>query len=193
MATIRTERRIALRTLILAAALPFALAACNQAPSDNAAEDDVADSGDIAAPAETGGDTGGDASPMPTATVTASPTASPTPEPTASPSDAPDQTIPVALQGRWGLVPADCTSTRGDAKGLLTVAPTTLRFYESVARLGTIQQRSARSIRAQFSFSGEGMTWTRIESLSVAGNKLTRTERGGDEPGSAGPFVYTKC
>ena len=29
--------------------------------------------------------------------------------------------IPAAIQGRWGLTPADCTSTRGDAKGLLTI------------------------------------------------------------------------
>ena len=26
--------------------------------------------------------------------------------------------FPAAIQGRWGLVPADCTSTKGDAKGL---------------------------------------------------------------------------
>src|SRR5688572_30753552 len=31
-------------------------------------------------------------------------------------------TIPASLHGRWGLTPADCTSTRGDAKGLLIVS-----------------------------------------------------------------------
>src|SRR4051812_2684079 len=39
----------------------------------------------------------------------------------AAPADSgtPAQTeIPTAIRGRWGLVPADCTSTRGDAKGL---------------------------------------------------------------------------
>ena len=29
--------------------------------------------------------------------------------------------IPAAFHGRWGMVPADCTSTRGDNKGLITV------------------------------------------------------------------------
>jgi hypothetical protein len=101
--------------------------------------------------------------------------------------------IPAALQGRWGLVPADCTSTRGDAKGLLTISPTTLKFYESLGTLGKIRTRTASTLRADFSFSGEGMTWTRDETLSVSGNKLTRTERGGDEPGSGGPFTYTRC
>src|SRR5437868_4439151 len=41
--------------------------------------------------------------------------------------------IPAALQGRWGLAPNDCTSTRGDAKGLLVIGPDQLTFYESRA------------------------------------------------------------
>src|SRR6476659_3156800 len=39
-----------------------------------------------------------------------------------TPAGAPDAAaaaIPAALHGRWGLTPGDCTSTRGDAKGLL--------------------------------------------------------------------------
>ena len=35
------------------------------------------------------------------------------------------------------------------------------------------------------------MTWTRDVELAASGNTLTRTERGGEEPG--GPFTYTKC
>src|SRR5918996_4286908 len=30
--------------------------------------------------------------------------------------------IPASLHGRWGLTPGDCTSTRGDAKGLLVIS-----------------------------------------------------------------------
>src|SRR6188472_2988303 len=41
--------------------------------------------------------------------------------------------IPAALQGRWGLTPADCTSALGDAKGLLVINANELRFYESRA------------------------------------------------------------
>ena len=132
----------------------------------------------------------------PSATTTPPPTESTAPEPTTTAgekSGIPEFGIPVALQGNWGMVPADCTSTRGDAKGLLRISATTLTFYESVGKLGTIEERSDTSIRADFAFSGEGMTWTREETLSAAGNKLTRTERGGDEPGSGGPFTYTKC
>src|SRR5215218_6684586 len=42
-------------------------------------------------------------------------------------------TIPASLHGRWGLTPADCTSTRGDAKGLLVISADGLKFYESRA------------------------------------------------------------
>ena len=42
----------------------------------------------------------------------------------------------MALQGNWGMVPADCTSTRGDNKGLLRITATTLQFYESLGAAG---------------------------------------------------------
>jgi hypothetical protein len=162
-----------MRPLLLLAALPLSLAACQQetAPAPEASETAVA--------------AGPDAAPVPTSP-------SPVPTPTAAEtSGTPEGGIPVALQGNWGMVPADCTSTRGDAKGLLRISPTALTFYESVGKLGTTKNRSDTRLRADFAFSGEGMTWTRDVELSVAGNKLTRTERGGEEP--SGPFTYTKC
>ncbi|MXO74871.1 hypothetical protein GRI40_06510 [Altererythrobacter aerius] len=89
------------------------------------------------------------------------------------------------------MTPADCTSTRGEAKGLLGISATTLTFYESLGRLGTIKERKENSLRADFAFSGEGMNWTRDVALSVSGDTLTRLDRGGEEPG--GPFTYTRC
>ncbi len=157
-----------MRNAFLLAALPLTLAACQQ----EKAADTVADASPPAQPAE------------------ASPAPAPTPSSTAG---IPEGGIPVALQGNWGLTPADCTSTRGDAKGLLRVSATTLQFYESLARLGGIKDRSSTSLTADFEFTGEGMTWNTEETLTVAGDKLTRTERGGDQPGTRGPFTYTKC
>src|SRR5690349_7888152 len=60
------------------------------------------------------------------------------PEPTIAGGTA----IPVAMQGRWGLVPADCTSTQGDAKGLIIVNAGTIAFYESRATLGEVKESS---------------------------------------------------
>ncbi len=160
-----------MRHAICLAVLPLALAACQQ--------ESVPEATESTAPAVT-------ANPRPTVAGSPVPTGSAAPG-----TGIPESGIPVALQGNWGMVPADCTSTRGDAKGLLRISATTLTFYESVGKLGTIKSRSDSAIRANFAFSGEGMTWTRDEELSASGNTLTRTERGGEEPG--GPFTYTKC
>ena len=158
--------------------LALAIAACQQQPAGDTA---TADAEGTAPPAAMPSD--------------AAPPAAdaPSPTPTASPTGIPATTIPASLQGRWGMVPADCTSTRGDAKGLLGISATTLTFYESVARLGSIKNRTETFIQAEFSFTGEGMEWSREESLTVKGDTLTRTETGGDEPESAGPFTYTRC
>src|SRR5262245_39146835 len=43
--------------------------------------------------------------------------------------------IPAAFQGRWGMVPADCTSTAGDAKGLIIVDEDSIEFFESQGTL----------------------------------------------------------
>jgi hypothetical protein len=103
------------------------------------------------------------------------------------------QSIPQVVQGRWGLVPADCTTTRGDEKGLLVVGPDSLKFYESHAKLGAIAERSDTRIRATFAFTGEGMEWTHDVVLDAqdGGNTLIRRDYGPDaEPG---PFKYTRC
>ena len=168
-----------MRRISILYVLPLALAACNQQPSapDASTETPI--------PVEPDQGIGDGATPPSAGSI-------PTPSPSASDGpDNPGQGIPMALQGRWGMVPADCTSTRGDAKGLLAIGPETLRFYESIGTLARETARSDTMIRGQFAFTGEGMNWTRDVTLSASGNTLTRIERGGEEPG--GPFTYTKC
>src|SRR4051794_41141396 len=70
--------------------------------------------------------------------------------------------IPAALQGRWGLAPNDCTSTRGDAKGLLVIGPDQLTFYESRAVPAAGAHGDSDSISGDFRFTGEGHTWTKF-------------------------------
>ena len=139
--------------------------------------------------------------PAPTAsesTAAAVPVASPTvdlPAATARPSasSAAATEIPAAIRGRWGLVPADCTSTRGDAKGLLTIDAASLKFYESVGKLGEIAESSDTRLRSKFAFSGEGMNWSRDQVLDVqdGGKTLIRREYGDDA--APGPFKYARC
>ena len=108
-------------------------------------------------------------------------------------SDASDAAIPAAAQGRWGLVPADCTSTRGDAKGLLTIDATTLKFYESRATLGKIAERSDTRLRATFAFSGEGSTWSLDEVFDVQDGGKTLIQREYGEDAQPAPLKYARC
>jgi len=102
-------------------------------------------------------------------------------------------TIPTAIQGRWGMVPADCDPARDDAKGLLTIGPTKLEFYESVGTLTDIEEASATRIRASFAFTGEGMAWQRDAALEVQDNGQTLIRREYGEDAAPGPLRYSKC
>ena len=97
-------------------------------------------------------------------------------------------TIPSELQGRWGLTPADCTSTRGDAKGLLVIDSGKLQFYESRAVPSPGIEMLTTSVSGDFLFTGEGQEWTKYETLELRGGKLVRTER---DPMAS--FTYVRC
>lgn len=167
-----------MRPILLATALPFALVACSQQTAEEAPAPAATDS---PMPVEPSGGAGDGATPPSSGTDAR------------DPSTAPETVIPMAFQGRWGMVPADCASNRSDAKGLLTIGSKVLRFYESVGTLKGEATRSDTTIRGQFEFTGEGMTWNRDVTLSLSpdGDTLTRLDRGDDQPG--GPFTYARC
>ncbi|WP_375687008.1 hypothetical protein [Pseudooceanicola sp. LIPI14-2-Ac024] len=112
--------------------------------------------------------------------------------PAATPSQ-PTASIPEAMHGRWGLTANDCTPGRADAKGLMTVAPDTLAFYESRARLVQGTTTGPGQLSGDFAFTGEGMTWqVQIDLvLGPDGRTLTRVDTGPDA--MPGPLVYTIC
>src|SRR5512134_919075 len=96
---------------ILASATLLALAACQQGNEDNIAIDEtngVKTEIEVLPP-----DEGNDQTAEANAT------------------DVPAPAIPAAFQGRWGMVREDCTSTRGDAKGLIVIDANGIKFYES--------------------------------------------------------------
>ena len=116
-------------------------------------------------------------------------TATPTPTETAPIPTS----IPASIQGRWGLVQADCTSTRGDAKGLLTIGESDLKFYESRGTVAKVIAGGADRFDADFAFTGEGQEWTRIEKLKLSDGKLQRqtVTQKGEEPGV--DLTYQRC
>lgn len=113
--------------------------------------------------------------------------------PVAAPTPQAEAIIPDALQGRWGMVPADCTSTLGDAKGLLTITAGTMQFYESRGVLKSIAEQSPTRLVADFDFTGEGMAWQRRMVLDAQddGRTLVRREYGVDA--APGAFRYARC
>ena len=134
---------------------------------------------------------GNSAQASPAAAASATVSAASSPRPTGP--GIPEFGIPAKLHGQWGLVPGDCTSTRGDAKGLLTVSATSLGFYESRGTLSMIGDRSDTHIRASFAFSGEGMLWNRDEELDLQDDGKTLIRREYGEDAAPGPFKYTRC
>ena len=98
--------------------------------------------------------------------------------------------IPAAFQGQWGMVPADCTSTRGDNKGLITVEADGIRFYESRAILIKVTLNAPENFAGDFRFTGEGQTWTKPQTLKLSGssNTLIRSE---SDPALS--FTYKRC
>jgi hypothetical protein len=105
---------------------------------------------------------------------------------TAPPDAGTAAVIPAQYRGRWGMVPDDCTSNRGDAKGLITVGDKTIRFYESTATLKEQRPAIAISFSGLFGFTGEGQTWEKVMTFTRTGETLKRAEEDGS-------YTYKRC
>jgi hypothetical protein len=122
---------------------------------------------------------------------TPAPEGGPPPAAAPQPSDAstaPPAAIPASLQGSWGLTPADCTPTKGDAKGLLVITAAGLKFYESRAVPSPGVTADHDSITGNFAFTGEGQHWTKFATFERQKNRLVRTESN-----PAASYSYAKC
>lgn len=166
------RRTIAITTAILVPVL--ALAACDKAPKQQATLQNAKIAQESAALNQGGA-----------ATQDAEPGA---PGGAAKPPSPADHNIPVALQGRWAMVPKDCGPDASIAKGLMTIDGKQLRFYESVAKPAVVNYPTPMRMEGRFSFTGEGMEWSKDMALSVEGDKLIRTEK---EPTAS--YSYARC
>ena len=160
------------RTIAAVALLALALTGCQQGPNDNIAIDE---SNSLNAEIETLPPDEGNEE-----TAAANAATMPVP-PNPVTAD-----IPVQYHGRWGMTAADCTSTRGDAKGLIDIGDQTIKFYEAMARFVERRPAIAASFSGLFAFTGEGQNWQKVMTLTRAGDTLKRAEE-------AGTFTYTRC
>ena len=94
--------------------------------------------------------------------------------------------IPTQYHGRWGMVAADCISTRGDAKGLIDIGDQTIKFYEAIATLKERRPAIATSFSGLFAFTGEGQSWEKVMTFTRTGDTLKRAEE-------SGTFTYKRC
>jgi hypothetical protein len=156
---------------IFAAAALLALAACQQANDDNIAIDETntANADIETLPPDEGND------------QTAEANAAQQPATLA---------IPAAFHGRWGMVPADCTSTKGDAKGLITIDANSIKFFESRGTLTKVTGDYPENFTGTFAFTGEGQTWTNSQNLKLTGSSNTLIRSQADV---ADHFTYQRC
>ena len=98
----------------------------------------------------------------------------------------PGGVIPAHYQGRWGMAAADCTSNRGDAKGLMIIGDTSIKFHESTATLSERRPAIATSFSGLFAFRGEGEAWEKVMTFTRSGDTLKRAQ-------DDGSFIYRKC
>ena len=95
--------------------------------------------------------------------------------------------IPSQYRGRWGMNANDCDPKQADAaKGLITIDGSTIRFYEARATLKEQRPAIATSFSGLFAFSGEGMTWEKVETLTRTGDMLKRADKDGT-------YNYKRC
>jgi outer membrane murein-binding lipoprotein Lpp len=167
-------------TIATAALLALALAGCQREDPNNFAIDE---GNSLNAEIET---LPADESSLNNVAAAEANAAMPVPPAPVPPDQAQGATIPAQYHGRWGLVAADCTSTRGDAKGLITIGQTTVRFFEAVATLKEQRPAIATSFSGLFSFTGEGQNWEKVMTFTRTGDRLKRAEE-------AGEFTYTRC
>jgi hypothetical protein len=86
--------------------------------------------------------------------------------------------------------PADCTSTKGDAKGLITIGDKTIKFFESKGTLTKVVLNAPENFTGTFAFTGEGQSWTNSQNLKLtnSSNTLIRSETDVDQS-----YSYQRC
>jgi hypothetical protein len=96
--------------------------------------------------------------------------------PITTPSPHAANALPASFTGKWALVEGDCDPSRGDNKGLMTVEPAKVSFYESRGTIASLQQVGPTQIDLRLSMNGEGQVWSSDETLTLVdeGRTLVR-------------------
>lgn len=98
--------------------------------------------------------------------------------------------FPGAYVGRWGQNANDCQPGRSDAKGLMSVQGSLVKFYESVGTMRKGTRESTVSVKGDFEFMGEGQKWEKPMQFKLDKDRkqLVRTDMA-----DGSKTIYTRC
>jgi hypothetical protein len=98
--------------------------------------------------------------------------------------------FPQAYIGRWGMTANDCVLHASDAKGLMSVQGSLVKFYESIGTMRNGKRQTVNSLTSDFDMVGEGQKWQTRNTFQLIDerNGLTRIDTA-----SGDRFVYTRC
>ena len=84
----------------------------------------------------------------------------------------------------------DCVPGASDAKGLISIQGSLVKFYESVGTMRNGKRKTLTSLSTDFDMVGEGQEWQARNLFQLSGDRsgLTRTDTATGER-----FVYTRC
>lgn len=107
------------------------------------------------------------------------------PAPTPPSPPATGKTIPATL---LGVYDASIESCAGRSDGRLTVAPTELRFHESVGTVRQVTSTGAGTVTVEADYRGEGESWRNLRELKLGEGGATLTVSG-----DGTSFVRVRC
>ena len=98
--------------------------------------------------------------------------------------------FPASYFGQWGLTPGDCKIGASDAKGLISVQGSLVKFYEATATIRNGKRESLTSVSGNFDFVGEGQKWQTRSRYQLRNDKQQLTRH---DIGTAEKYVYSRC
>jgi hypothetical protein len=98
--------------------------------------------------------------------------------------------FPKAYFGRWGMTVNDCAWGASDAKGLLSIQGSLVKFYESTGTMRNGKRETLNSVSSDFEMVGEGQKWqTHVRYRLVDDRQQLIRQDAGD----AQEYVYQRC
>ena len=98
--------------------------------------------------------------------------------------------FPASYLGRWGMTGADCKSETSDAKGLISVQGSLVKFHDSTATMTKGLRKTLHAISGDFEFVGGERKWRTQTQYRLTEDRKQLTRQDGVE---GKRFTYIRC